>query len=146
MQGHPEFWPELIIEKIAPCLKKKGILSAEELEQSAQNMLAMQLDSAKVCSIIRKFLLRSFDQAPGEATQPLETSAPCTLTSPHLTVATDEAAAAAPSNGIDGVGYSELEAFRTAPSTPSASMVGAEGTIPEPSESFARLQATRVSV
>eukprot|EP00957_Ditylum_brightwellii_P101720 7752492-Ditylum_brightwellii.AAC.1 len=38
MQAHPEFWPELIIDKISPCLERKGILTAAQLEQCARNM------------------------------------------------------------------------------------------------------------
>ena len=56
MQFHPELWPAIVMEKIAPAIQKNGKLNAEEVAHAARELDANSLDSSIIVAMARDFL------------------------------------------------------------------------------------------
>lgn len=57
-QAHPEFYPALMMERIAPSLRAKGRLSDEQLAEQEFAMTSRPSQSSEVCAAYRNFLLQ----------------------------------------------------------------------------------------
>jgi len=55
MQCHPEFTAQLMRDKMLPKFAEKGLLSADEVEESAESFKKV-LDNNLLCNLIRQFL------------------------------------------------------------------------------------------
>jgi len=57
MQFHPELWPEIIAEKIGPCLVRTGTMTADEVASVDRGMFSeKRFDSSVVVHMSRSFL------------------------------------------------------------------------------------------